>query len=372
MKESSMAKDNGAERTIACVRLPRWSLILFRGCICVFLMLAVSLVGHADSANFQTFPVAKDVYAVIAKPGVLANWGRCNATFIVNQNDVVVIDTQMRPSWASEVIGEIRKVTNKPVRYVINTHWHRDHVQGNQAYLEAFGPGVTIIQQEFAREDQIKNQPMELNVRAPAELYRTEQLIATDKDEKGNPLDAAGRSRLADLLVAQKEYIAEVPSIRVTPGTLTFSNKLVLHEGDREIRLYYFGRAHTRGDTVVYLPGEKVVITGDISQTGVPDTLHSYPVEWLSTLESLRALDWTVNIPGHGKVQEGKEVVDAFMNYLSDLVSGVKTAVAKQLTEDQTVESVDLKKYAARPDFNERNETAVRRAFQELTGKVEE
>jgi cyclase len=367
-----MAKDNRTERNVACSQLPRLCLILFRGCTCVFFVLVVSLIGHADSANFQTLPVAKDVYAVIAKPGLLANWGRCNATFIVNQTDVVVIDTQLRPSWASEVIGEIRKVTDKPVRYVINTHWHRDHVQGNQAYLEAFGPGVTIIQQEFAREDQIKNQPLELHVRAPAELFRTEQFLATNKDEKGNPLDAAGRSRLTDLLAAQKEYMAEVPGIRVTPGTLTFSNKLVLYEGDREIRLYYFGRAHTRGDTVIYLPGEKVVITGDISQTGVPDTLHSYPVEWLSTLESLKALDWTVNIPGHGKVQDGKEAVDGFLNYLNDLVSGVKTAVAKQLTEDQTVEFVDLRKYAARPDFSERSETAVRRAYEELTGRVEE
>jgi cyclase len=367
-----MEKDDKTGLSIIFLDRPQLLLALLRSCTCLLFIFALSLVGHADSLNFKTIPVAKDVYAVIARPGMLANWGRCNAIFIVNQNDVVVVDTQIRPSWAWEVISEIRKITGKPVRYVINTHWHRDHVQGNQAYLEAFGPGVAIIQQEFTREDQIKNQPYELKVRAPEELSRTEKLIAADKDEKGNALDAAGRSRLEELLAAQKAYFSEVPNIRVTAGTLTFSKQLVLYEGNREICLYYFGRAHTRGDTVVYLPAEKVVITGDISQAGVPDTRHSYPVEWLSTLESLRALDWTLNIPGHGNVQNGKEALNGFTSYMNDLVSGVKIAVAKKLTVEQTIKFVDLKKYSARRDYNENNEAAVRRTYEEVSEKIDE
>jgi glyoxylase-like metal-dependent hydrolase (beta-lactamase superfamily II) len=344
---------------------------LLRNWTCILFVLAFSLVSHADSPNFQTIPVAKDVYAVIAKPGMFEDWGRCNSAIIVNRSDVVVVDTQMRPSWASEVISEIRKITDKPVRYVINTHWHRDHVQGNQEYLEAFGPGVVIIQQEFAREDQMKNQPIDLNVRVPVELSRTEELIATDRDEKGNQLDAAGRSRLVDLLMAEKTYSYEVPNIRITPGSLTFSSKMVLYEENREIDLYYFGRAHSRGDTIVYLPAEKVVISGDVSQVGVPDTRRSYPVEWPDVLKSLSALDWTINIPGHGQIQNGKEAVISFMSYLNDLVSGVKTAMVRNMTVEQTVGFVDLKKYAAWPDYNEKNEIAVRRTYDELSGNVD-
>jgi glyoxylase-like metal-dependent hydrolase (beta-lactamase superfamily II) len=342
---------------------------LFRSCTCGLFLLALSLSCHGDSLNFEIVPVAKDVYAVIAKPGMLANWARCNAAVIVNQNDVVVVDTQLRPSWAAEVISDIRKITDKPVRYVINTHWHRDHVQGNQVYLETFGPGVRIIQHEFTREDQIKNQPIELKIRAPEEISRLEELIRADKDEKGNPLDAVGLSQLAELLAARKAYFSEVPNIAVTPGTLTFAKRMVLYDGGREIDLCYFGFAHTRGDTIVYLPAEKVVITGDVSQVGVPDTRTSYPVEWLGVLQSLDSLDWTINIPGHGKVQNGKEAINSFMSYLNDLVSGVKTAVARNLTEDQTVESVDLKRYATRPDYGAKNETAVRRTYEEVSGK---
>jgi cyclase len=344
---------------------------LFRACACILAILMFAFIAHADSANFKTTEVAKDVYAVIARPGMYADWGRCNATFIVNQNDVVVVDTQMRPSQAAEVISEIKRVTDKPVRYVINTHWHRDHTQGNQLYLETFGPGVAIIQQEFAREDQLKNQPNELGVRAPQELAKVKQMLADDKDEKGNPLDAAGRTRLSELLVAEQTYMYEVPSIRVTPGNLTYSEKMVLYEGNREIDLFYFGFAHTRGDTVVYLPAEKIVITGDMSQTGVPDTRHSYPLEWQNTLKSLLALDWSINIQGHGPVQNGKETLNGFMDYLNDLVSGVKAAVAKNMTVEQTVATVDLKKYSSRTDFGDKNELAVRRVYDELHGKIQ-
>ena len=385
---SIMIRNNRTELNTKILYRRQLFMALFRGCTCVLFILGLSLAGHTDSHDcnvkptcFETISVAKDVYAVIAKPGTLGEWALGNGAFIVNQNDVVVVDTQMRPSWASEVISEIRKITDKPVLYVINTHWHRDHVQGNQTYLEAFGPRVTIIQQEFAREDQIKNQPFELQVRAPEEVSRLENLIAADEDEKGARLNATGRSRLEKLLAAQKDYLSEVPKIRIIPGTLTFANRMVLYEGSREIRLYYFGYAHTRGDLVVFLPAEKVVITGDIVQAGIPDMRRAYPVQWLSVLESLRMLDWNNNIPGHGSVQNGKETLDRFISYMNDLVSGVRTAVARNLTVEQTIEFVDLKRYAPvtdstlpaplNQDQDERNVAAVRRTYEELSGKIE-
>jgi cyclase len=351
-------------------------------CECAVLVFALSLFSQAQCPDFEIVPLAKDVYAVVAKPGILGEWGTSNGVFIVNENDVVVVDTQMRPSWAAEVIAEIRKKTDKPVRYVINTHWHRDHTQGNQVYLDAFGQGVTIIQHIFTREDQIKNQPGELNERAPAEVARLEKLIATDKDEKGNDLDGANRARLAHLLAAQKSYLSEVPNIRVTPATQTFTDKIVLREGSREIDIKYFGYAHTRGDIVVYLPVEKIVVTGDLIQPGIPDTRSSYPVKWLSALQSLQALDWNISVPGHGAVQTDRTALSRSIAYFNDVISGVKAAVAKNMTAEQAVEAIDLKKYIVSSDHtfasspawaqNERNAAAVRRVYDEIAGKVDE
>lgn len=319
----------------------------------------------SQSPDFDVTQVANGVYAVIAKPGIASN-----GAFIVNQDDVVVVDTHLRPSWAREVIAEIKKVTDKPVRYVINTHWHRDHVQGNQAYVAAFGTGVTVIQQDLAREDQIKNQPIEIATRAPEELAQLEKLLSDGKDEKGVPLTAEARAQLQHGLDLQKAYIAEIPQIRLTPGNLTFDRSLVLHESGRDICLYYFGYAHSRGDAIVYLPAEKIVLTGDMLESGVPKMRSAYPNQWLSALESIQKLDWNIAIPGHGGVQRNKEAINGFVAYLQDLVAGVKQAAARGMTADEAVKSVDLSKHSKLPNYEDRNADAIRRTYAEVTGKI--
>jgi cyclase len=338
----------------------------FRSLGLVLLGLAVSAApALCQSGDFDVTQVANGVYAVIAKPGIASN-----GAFIVNQDDVVVVDTHLRPSWARETIAGIKKVTDKPVRYVINTHWHRDHVQGNQAYIAAFGPGVTIIQQDFAREDQIKNQPIEIVTRAPEEIARLEKLLSSGKDEKGISLTAEARARLQQALDLQKAYVAEIPQIQLVPGNLTFDRSLVLHEPGRDICLYYYGYAHTRGDAVVYLPAEKIVLTGDMLESGVPMMRSAYPVEWLGALESIGKLDWNIVIPGHGGIQRNRETINGFAAYLQDLVSGVKQAAAKGMTVDEAVKTVDLSKHSNMPNYEDRNADAIRRTFAEVTGKI--
>ncbi len=101
------------------------------------LLLAACFFYFAPTSAGQSFDVVKvadGVYAGIGKPGVYSN-----GAFIVNQDDVIVVDTHLRPSWARDLVAEIHKVTHNPVRYVVNTHWHPDHVQGNQVYVSVFG-----------------------------------------------------------------------------------------------------------------------------------------------------------------------------------------------------------------------------------------
>jgi cyclase len=328
-------------------------------------LLASAVPAFSQSADFDVTQVSKGVYAVIAKPGIASN-----GAFIVNQDDVVVVDTHLRPSWARETIAEIKKVTDKPVRYVINTHWHRDHVQGNQAYLAAYGPGVTIIQQDLAREDQLKNQPIEIKTRAPEEVARLEKLLSSGKNEKGAPLTAEDKAQLQHLLDLQHAYIAEIPQIQLVPGTMTFDHSLVLHDGGRDICLYYYGYAHTRGDAIVYLPAEKIVLTGDVLESGVPIMRSAYPAQWLSVLGAIGKLDWNIVIPGHGGIQRNRDTLNGFTAYLQDLVAETKKAAAKGDSADQAVQDVDLSKYSKMPDYDDRNADAIRRTYAEVTGKI--
>jgi cyclase len=336
--------------------------------VLLFAMLSVALTARS-STNFDIVKVGEGVYAAIGKNGAASN-----GAFIVNNDDVVVVDAHLRPSWAREVIGEIKKITDKPVRYVIDTHFHTDHVQGNEAYVEAF-PGVTIIQQDLTREDMIKFKPGPItpeNVYGglPPTFLQMKKMLAEGKDEKGKALSAKDRADLEHQIALRQEYIEEATHIQYIPGNLTFNKSLTLHESGRDIELYYFGYAHTRGDTIVYLPADKIVLTGDVLESQVPMMAGSYPMKWIGVLESIDKLDWNFVIPGHGEVQQGRESLEEFKAYLTDLAAGAKQAADKGLTQEQAAKSIDLSKYSKMPHFADRNPASVQRAYLEASGKV--
>jgi len=204
------------------------------------------------------------------------------------------------------------------------------------------------------------------------EIVRLEKLLSSGNDEKGVPLTAAARAQLQHGLDLQKAYVAEIPQIQLVPGNLTFARSLVLHEPGRDICLYYYGYAHTRGDAIVYLPAEKIVLTGDVLESGVPIMRSAYPVKWLDALESIGKLDWNIVIPGHGGIQRNRETLDGFAAYLQDLVAETKKAAAKGMSADEAVKSVDLGKYSKMPDYEDRNADAIRRTYAEVTGKIHE
>ena len=100
--------------------------------------------------SFDIVKVTDTVYAAIPRPGVPVG---SNGAFLINDDDVLVVDTHYRPSYARELMGEIKKLTPKDVHYVVNTHWHNDHTQGNQAYINAWPRGVEFLAHQNARED---------------------------------------------------------------------------------------------------------------------------------------------------------------------------------------------------------------------------
>jgi cyclase len=338
---------------------------------------AASLAAQTPTQNTSTPPssfdivkVADGVYAAIGKNGVFGN-----GAFIVGQEGVLVVDTQARASWAAALIAEIRKITDKPVRYVVNTHWHGDHVQGNQAYLAEFGGGVEFISQTNTREDMIARGGPQLQQQVsttiPGAIAQIEKQLADGKDAQGNALTDASRAQLQAQLKTQKDNLDEFKGLTLVPSTITFESSMVLHLADREIDLLHWGLAHTRGDAVVYLPKEHVVITGDLLTNGIPVMRTAYPVEWVATLESIDKLDWTAAIPGHGNIQQGKSQLESLMAYMRDLVTGVKNSVGKGQTMEQAESAVDLSKYkSAFPNFDSGgNKSAIDRAWTEISGK---
>jgi cyclase len=325
--------------------------------------------AQSSSQSFDIVPVAPGVYAAIGKNGVFGN-----GAFIVGPDNVVVVDTQYRPSWARDLIAEIRKVTDKPVRYVINTHWHADHTNGNMAYAEAFGPNVTFVAQINTREDMISHGVPQLDTlrtkTVPDNIAALEKQLIDGKDAKGVTLTDVTRQQMQTQLAALRVQLAELMVTTVTPSTLTYDTSMVIHQGDREIHLLHWGNAHTRGDTVVYLPKERVVITGDLLTNGIPNVRSGYPVEWIATLDAIDKLSWDKAIPGHGNVQQGKAQLESLIAYFKDAVAAVKDCVAKGMTLEQAEKSIDLSKdKSAFPNFDTGGNTSmIERTWTEITG----
>jgi glyoxylase-like metal-dependent hydrolase (beta-lactamase superfamily II) len=302
----------------------------FQAAVAVF---GLSVTGTASAQDlFELQKVAEGVYGALAKPSTPIN---CNAAVVVYDEGVLVVDTHSRPSSAAALIAQIRKLTDKPVRYAVNTHFHWDHAQGNHAYPVAFPRQVAIVASEATRENlaamglqRVKDQL----AAGPRQVDDLKKRIAAE----GDP---AARNDLQESLRQQEAYLTEIKSLELTLPDLTFDKSMILHRPALDIVLLFLGRGHTSGDVVVYLPKQRVVATGDLLHGWMPFMGDSYPPEWVATLDALDKLDFDHVIGGHGPVKP-KSHLRFFRNYLADLIEEVRRARARGETLDQAKASV--------------------------------
>ena len=264
---------------------------------------------------FEIAKVADGLYAAVAAPAYKIN---SNAAIIENEDGVIVVDTHSKPSAARAVVEQIREITPKPVRYVINTHFHWDHWQGNEVYPAAY-PGVEVITSEITREAMLRKNPK----RIQDQIRAIPEEIAQLKAELAAATSPQRKAELQSDLRQAEEYLAELQRLRPALPTLAFENAMKILRTDREIQLLHLGRAHTAGDVFVYLPKEKVVVTGDCVIGWAPYMADGYPEDWVRTLRQLERLDFTRMIMGHGDVA-GKEWLRFFIAYLEDLIETVR------------------------------------------------
>lgn len=319
--------------------------------VCLFaLMLFSPLIAQGQSGNFEVLKVADGVYAAVRRepPGLTVN---ANSVFIVNEHDVVVVDTTLTPGTAKELLAALRRLTSKPVKYVINTHWHDDHIMGNQVFRDAF-PGVEFIGHAKTREylptTGLTNRKQAMAEGGyPSFIAFLRKRLEKNESVFGGPMDEEERATYASDLKIAEAYMAENPGTEIVLPTITLEDRLTLYRGNRTIEILYQGRGHTSGDIIVHLPKEGVVITGDLVISPVPyvGNPQSHPGDWAKTLEKLIALNPTAIIPGHGPVLRDDSYLKLMARLFASIKQQVEAAVARGETLEQTRKSVKLDEF---------------------------
>jgi glyoxylase-like metal-dependent hydrolase (beta-lactamase superfamily II) len=215
---------------------------------------------------------------------------------VVGDDAVMVIDTQATPAMAQDVIRRIRAVTDKPIRYVVLSHYHAVRVLGASAYR-------------------------------PEHVIASEDTLALIR-ERGEQDKASEIGRFPRLFRA----VESMPPGLTWP-TMSFTGKLTLWLGRLEVQILQLGRGHTKGDTVVWLPAERILFAGDLVEfDATPYAGDAYFTDWPQTLDAIAALEPAKLVPGRGAALENAAQVAAGLkgtrDFVSDVFASVKAGVA--------------------------------------------
>ena len=250
-----------------------------------------------------------------------------NSVVITSPDGVLVFDSNGTPSAARAVIAAIKAITDQPVRYLVNSHWHWDHWYGTQAYVEAY-PGVQVIAHERTRQ-LMAGPAIEFN-RPGLESQLPGYLTMLEERLKGTP-PPQNPTALNERITLGRWFLAEKRAVRHVLPSRTYSDRLTLRLGNREIQLVHVDRAVTPGDTMVYLPQEKILLTADVLVNPISFALSSYPAGWIRTLEWIDALNPAMLVPGHGDPMTDESRLHATLSIFRTLRTHGATARARGL-----------------------------------------
>jgi len=271
-------------------------------------------------------------YSSISATDKTIPFGGSNNIWVVFDDYVLVVDANF-PKEAGDVIAAIKKTTDKPIRYVLDTHHHGDHAYGNAVFGAA---GATIVAQA--------NCARLLRINGPDEF----------KSQGQGP---TGRKDVA-------ESILKVPS-------LVFDDKLVLDDGKQRVELLFFGHAHTAGDAFAYLPRHKMLCTGDACVNGSFNFMgHSDSASWIRVLEQCQQLEVDMVLPGHGPIG-GKDVLEKQKRYFAELRGQIKQGIKDNKNLEDIARSITIPWYKEWTGVDASSKMDnIKHVYDELTGRI--
>ncbi len=293
----------------------------------VFAALLVPLFAGSIAMQAQPGTVKSIAPGVYVWQGDRDKREPANCMWVIFKDYVLVVDANF-PWGAREILPQIKATTDKPIRFVLNTHYHGDHAYGNAVFVDA---GATIVNSE-----------------------------ATDKE---------ARTRGADGWKNWNDQTHSLKDTREEFATLTFFDRLVFDDGTQRVEFIRLGPAHSQGDTVAYLPKQHIVATGDLCVTwkhgnNTADPGGSYK-GWLAALDKMISWNLATVVPGHGPIANG-EALQAQRAYLDGMWTKVQAAKAAGETPDQVVNALDFHTYGSIASDATANAASIRAMFHRI------
>lgn len=288
-------------------------------------LLSVAFLSTGSGQSNKVHQLAPGVYYREADPAkhIIANGG-----WVVFRDYVLVIDANY-PWGAKEILNDVRRTTNKPIRYVFDTHYHADHLFGDSVWVDA---GATILCSEEC----------------------------TEESKRKNPASWANDKGVGDYSL--KPYRLEHPQ-------QSFRDHMVFDDGEHRVELTRIGPGHTLGDAVAYLPKERILFAGDMCVNGTGNNMadpDANPDAWLRALDNLAMKDIVTLVPGHGELGT-TATIKLQRAYLAAIINGVRDALGKNTPEAELEKSLDLTGYAPHGANVPHNQVCIRAVYAKLS-----
>lgn len=314
-------------------------------------LLAVALLFmttplHAQTAPFAARELAPGIHLLATPPDYLGP-AISNVTIIEQADGFVLIDTGATLGHGRAIVAYLRSISAKPVKAVVFTHWHNDHPLGIGAIREAW-PHARIIATAATRAGIAGPAATSVGPR-PDERHETSILnqisdsLAQIAALRRNPTNTDAQRERFDRMAQEMRAFGQ--SFRGTYYILpdeTLTRERLLDDAERPVRLMFLGRANTAGDTVAWLPRQRIVVTGDIVVSPVPFGFYSYPESWIAVLQRLKGIGFALLVPGHGEPMQDSAYLDRLIGTISDIRAQVGPLARQGLSLDDVRGRVDF------------------------------
>lgn len=308
---------------------------------------------QADDGYLYELGKLTDRVHVIAQPQPFHLQPLGNVTVIEQKDGLVLVDAGGSRGSGERIVELVRQISDKPVKAVILTHWHGDHPLGASAILKVW-PEAEIIStlrtQEHLASTAMKAYPRTPDTAANQALQNQILGTAARLQQAASRAEIAPEEKRGFEQAAREiaQYARDMDGTVLALPTRTFADRLVLDDADAPIEALFLGPANTDGDAVVWLPKQRLLVTGDVVVAPFPFGFGSYPADWLRVLDQLRRFDFAYLVPGHGAVQTDQNHLDAMVSLITDTRAQVEPLAKAGESLEAVRAKVNLSTHAER------------------------